>query len=293
MWLTPHNLPLTGEERSLIGEQYHIISKYFGVMAAKNAVVNLMILATFFSFLIYRRASKGETLPVSQQAGKSKYILLGIGTACTLFMLIGYSFSVAGAHVDAEVKKYLTPITVCLLIQAVCIIGSVILTFANKGLAGQALLFASTIGMAVMFLGYYGFVLMKNANLGLRYLSVSQVTMVITCLVQIAIIDTVYFSKAKIHKIEWGKMHLRSQFALILLCVLMVMTMGLMGYVRSGLRENWHIYAVLKDTSPWSFTPTLFKMTLIVGLVTMIFFGLTSMVFWLSSLQGSKDGKGH
>lgn len=293
VWLTPHNLPLTGEERSLIGEQYHIISKYFGVMAAKNAVVNLMILATFFSFLIYRRAPKGKTMLVSQQPGNAKYIVIGISTAFTLFMTIGYAFSVMGADVDQEVRAYLSPISICLFIQAAFIVGSVILTYCNRGLTGQVILFGSTIGMAVMFMGYYGFVLMKNANLGLRYLSVTQVTMVLTCLIQNAVIDTIYFSKAETTKIEWGKMHTRSQFALILLCVLMIMTMGLMGYVRSGLREDWHIYAVLRDTSPWAFTPTLFNMTWVVGLVTIIFFGLTSMVFWLSSLQGKKGGNGH
>lgn len=288
VWLTPHNLPLSGEERSLIGEQYHIISKYFGVMAAKNAVVNLMIVTTFFSFLIYRRSNKFKTVPVSEQRGSGKYIAIFITLAFTLFMTVGYAFSILGADVEPDVKKYLSKISLCLFIQAAFLIGSVVLTFCNRGLIGQWIVFGSTIGMAVMFLGYYGFVLMKNANLGLRFLSVSQVTIVLTCLIMNAVIDTVYYGKAEMSEIEWGKMHKRSQFALILLCVLMVMTMGLMGYVRSGLREDWHIYAVLRDTSPWSFTPTLFNMTWVVGLVMIIFFALTSMVFWLSSLTGKK-----
>ena len=289
VWLTPHNLPLTGEERSLIGEQYHIISKYFGVMAAKNAVVNLMILTTFFSFLLYRRSNKFKTVPFAQQQGSGKFISLFVALAFTLFITVGYGFSILGAHVDVEVKPYLSFISICLFIQAVALIGAVVLTMANKGLIGQWLLFASTAIMAVLIMGIYGFVLMKNANMALRFLSVTQVAMVITCLVMNAVIDAVYYSKAETSEIEWGKMHYRSQFALILLCVLMVMTMGLMGYVRSGLRENWHIYAVLKDTSPWAFTPTLFNMTWVVGLVMVIFFALTSMVFWLSSLTGKKD----
>lgn len=294
VWLTPHNLPLTGEERSLIGEQYHIISKYFGVMAAKNAVVNLMILATFCSFLLYRRAPKGNIVPVSKQTGnKGMHIAMAVCTAFTLFLSVGYGFSIMGADVDGAVKAYLNPISICLFIQAALIVVSVVLTYYNWGLTAQVMLFCSTIIMAVMFMGYYGFVLMKNANLGLRYLSVTQVTLVITCLIQCAVIDAMYFNKAENYKIEWGKMHTRSQFSLILLCVLMILTMGLMGYVRSGLREDWHIYAVLRDTSPWGYTPTLFNMTWVVGLVTLIFFGLTSMVFWLSSLQGKKDGSGH
>ncbi|MGR3318467.1 MAG: cytochrome ubiquinol oxidase subunit I [Candidatus Anammoxibacter sp.] len=292
VWLTPHNLPLTGEERSLIGEQYHIISKYFGVMAAKNAVVNLMIVTTFFSFLLYRRSNKFKTVPVSQQPGSGKYISIFIAMAITLFMTVGYGFSVMGADVDPEVRKYLSPISICLFIQAACIIGAVVLTFANRGLLGQWLIFASTIIMVVMFMWYWGFVLMKNANLGLRYLSVSQVVMLITCLIMNAVIDAIYFSKAETSEIQWGRMHKRSQFALILLCVIMIMTMGLMGYVRSGLREGWHVYAVVKDTSPWAFTPTLFNMTWVVGLIMVIFFALISMVFWLSSLTGKKKDSG-
>lgn len=289
VWLTPHNLPLSGEERSLIGEQYHIISKYFGVMAAKNAVVNLMIVTTFFSFLLYRRANKGKTIPFTLQAGSGKYISILIAMCFTLFMTIGYALSVFAADVEADVKPYLNTLSICLFIQAAFIVGAVCLTFINKGKIGQGILFGSTIGMAVMYLGYYGFVLMKNANLGLRYLSVSQVTIVLTCLIMNAVIDVGIFRKAEATEIEWGKMHKRSQYALILLCVLIVMTMGLMGYVRSGLREDWHIYAVLRDTSPWAFTPTLFNMTTVVSLVTMIFFGLVSILFWLSGLAERKE----
>ena len=56
IWLTPHNLPLTGEDVGKMGgSQYHPTLKFFGLMPAKNAVVNLIILSTFFSFLLYRR----------------------------------------------------------------------------------------------------------------------------------------------------------------------------------------------------------------------------------------------
>lgn len=46
IWLTPHNLPLGGLE------------KKFGLMPAKNAVIQLMIITTFMGFLLYRRANK-------------------------------------------------------------------------------------------------------------------------------------------------------------------------------------------------------------------------------------------
>ena len=61
--------------------------------------------------------------------------------------------------------------------------------------------------------------------------------------------------------------------------------MGLMGFVRSGLRENWHIYGVMRDTSAWGFTPTTAVMTQMVGAITMVFLVAVSFLFWLSSLD--------
>ena len=47
IWPTPRNLPLTGEEVGRIGgSQYHPALKFLGLMPAKNAVVNLIILST-------------------------------------------------------------------------------------------------------------------------------------------------------------------------------------------------------------------------------------------------------
>ena len=92
---------------------------------------------------------------------------------------------------------------------------------------------------------------MQKANLVLRYLSVTQVSIVMSCLIMNAIIDIFMFRKAKlVGGIVWGKMPVRSQYALILLCVVIVILMGLMGFIRSGLRMDWHIYGVLQDTSP-------------------------------------------
>jgi len=65
--------------------------------------------------------------------------------------------------------------------------------------------------------------------------------------------------------------------------------MGLMGYVRSGLRQEWHVYGVVLDTSPDAYTPTLGFATQVVSVTVLIFFGLLGVVFWLSSLGGKKD----
>ena len=65
--------------------------------------------------------------------------------------------------------------------------------------------------------------------------------------------------------------------------------MGLMGFIRSGLRMDWHIYGVLQDTSPWAYTPTLSYMGRVVGLIVVLFLGLVAFVFWLANLGEKKE----
>ena len=62
------------------------------------------------------------------------------------------------------------------------------------------------------------------------------------------------------------------------------MLMGLMGYVRSGLRQDWHVFGVLKDTSEQALSPVIMEMTIVVGFITAIFLALVVFVFWLRSL---------
>ena len=292
VWLTPHNLPLSGEERAMIGEQYHPFSKYFGVMAAKNAVVNLIILATFFSFLIYRRCNKGETVPFSEQGKSGKIGVMSAVIFC-LLMLVSYAVSLSFVELEADMKVFVTPLIRCLYIQSGMICLAAFLTFKSKGKLAQSLLFAATALMAVLYFWYYGFQVMQKANMVLRYLSVTQVAMVMSCLIMNAFIDIFTFRKAKlVGGIVWGKMPVRSQYALIMLCVVIVILMGLMGFIRSGLRMDWHIYGVLQDTSPWAYTPSLAYMGRIVALIVALFLGMVAFVFWLANL-GDKKGKSH
>jgi hypothetical protein len=65
--------------------------------------------------------------------------------------------------------------------------------------------------------------------------------------------------------------------------------MGLMGYVRSGLRQHWHVYGVIRDNSPDAFTPTLGFATQVVSVTVLIFFLLIGFVFWLASLHERAD----
>jgi len=283
VWLTPHNLPLSGEERALIGEQYHPFSKFFGVMAAKNAVVNLLILSTFFSFLLYKRANKGETLPFKSH-GNGARVTMVVTVGITILYLVWYAMGLKGQDLSETVKPYMSPLLTCITIQIIALICALFLTFANKGKLAQTLLFVVAASISVVYFWYYGFVLMEKANMVLRFLSVTQVSIVISTLIVNTVIDVFLFKNSKeVGGIQWGKIPNRAQYALLLLCVAIVTLMGLMGFIRSGLRMNWHIYGYMQDKSAGAFTPSIAYMGWVVSLIVFLFLALVAIVFWLGT----------
>ena len=289
VWLTPHNLPLSGEERALIGEQYHPFSKFFGVMAAKNAVVNLLILSTFFSFLLYRRANKGETMPFKSH-GNGARITLVITVGLTVMYLLWYSMGLKGQDLNEAIRPYMNPLLTCIKIQIGALICALFLTFTNRGKLAQTLLFVVAASISVVYFWYYGFVLMEKANMVLRFLSVTQVSIVISTLIVNTVIDVFLFKNAKeVGGIQWGKIPNRAQYALLLLCVAIVTLMGLMGFIRSGLRMNWHVYGFMQDKSAGAFTPSIAYMGWVVSLIVFLFLAIVAIVFWLGSLYGRKE----
>jgi cytochrome bd-type quinol oxidase subunit 1 len=109
-------------------------------------------------------------------------------------------------------------------------------------------------------------------------------------MILITAIDVPLFRNAKkTGEVFWGRIPVISQYTLIFIAVSFTWLMGLMGYVRSGLRQHWHVYGVVRDTSPDAFTPTLGFATQVVSITVLIFFGFIGLVFWLASLPGAKD----
>ena len=95
--------------------------------------------------------------------------------------------------------------------------------------------------------------------------------------------------------IRWGTIAPRSQYVLILLAVTFTWLMGLMGFARSGIRQHWHVYGVMRDTSTEAVTPALGYAANVMTLVTIVFFALVTFIFWLGGLseKGKASGHGH
>lgn len=63
IWVTPHTLILSADEIKQLGGSHHKLLGPLGIMPAKNIAVNLMLIFTFLSFQLYRRADKVATVP--------------------------------------------------------------------------------------------------------------------------------------------------------------------------------------------------------------------------------------
>ena len=224
VWATPRSIIATVSELRAMGGSAHPILGFLGVMSAKNTAVNILILTTFMSFLLYRRTGK---------------------------------------------------------------IASV--AWAKAGHGAQLTIFAGT-AIFVIFLGVYGYFVDATVRIGL---SVPQVGSVLLAMVSITAVDIFLFRGARrTGEVRWGRIPVMSQYVLIFIAVTFTWLMGLMGYVRSGLRQHWHVYGVIRDTSADAFTPTLGFATSVVSVTVLAFFLLIGFVFWITSLHDLPDFEG-
>ena len=221
VWATPRSIIATVSEVRAMGGSSHPALGFLGVMSAKNTAVNILILTTFMSFLLYRRTGKTPTVRWAKTGNALQLAIFG--TAAAIVIILG----VLGYFVEAKVR----------------------------------------IG-----------------------LSVPQVGSVLLAMIAITAIDIPLYARAAMSsEVQWGKIPPISQYVLIFIAVTFTWLMGLMGYVRSGLRQHWHVYGVVRDTSVDAFTPTLGFATKVVSVTVLIFFALIGFVFWLSSLHDKKD----
>ena len=270
VWLTPHSLVASLEEARKMGGAHHPLLGVFGVMSAKNTVVNIMILSTFLSFLIYRRGNKGERLPMAQQSVVSKITLVVI-TVIALFVL----FWAQTGPLQAAGKLWIR------WLETACIVVALGLTFLNRGTIGQWLLFAMSAAVVVFF-GAYGYFVEAIVRIGFSIVQVSSVLMV---LIVGTTIDVVIFRGAPVvGEIQWGKIPERAQYILFLLATSFTWLMGLMGYARSGLRTHWHVFNVVRDYSSDAFTPPLGFACWVISVIVVLFMLLVSFIFWLAHL---------
>jgi len=294
IWLTPHNLPLSSlEVGEMGGSQYHPMLKFLGLMPAKNAVVNLIILATFFSFLLYRRGNMVDAVSIRDQGKGARITIIVVGLAAIAlvaqYAVTMLSMDAAELDLPSDRTQYIRMIGYLLVFE--CVIGAlaIVLALIDRGKLGQVLYLSVTAFNVTVFLGVYGFVVMEKASPVLRNVAVAQFMQLISCLILVSVIDAFLFKRAKsLGEFKWGRMSNRSQYALLLLTFVITMNMGLMGFIRSGLRGDWHIFGVMRDTSEWAYTPSNYVMTQQVGSAVLLFMIGCAFMFWLGGIASKK-----
>ena len=143
------------------------------------------------------------------------------------------------------------------------------------------------IGIAnIVGAGVYGYFTPTVYKVGA---SVPQVTTTLMIIVASVVIDVLMLRGAKTEKVHWGRMSERSQYALFVLPVAFTWLMGLMGYIRSSLRTNWHIYTIMKDNSSEAYIPTIGEAGNTITAITLGFMAIMVFVFWLSRLGATKQ----
>ncbi len=134
--------------------------------------------------------------------------------------------------------------------------------------------------------GIYGYITPTVYKVGA---SVPQVVSTLTIIIGSVLIDVFRLRGSKPEKVYWGRMTNRSQYALFVLPVAFTWLMGLMGYIRSSLRTNWHVYTIMKDNSPENYIPTLGDAGNVITAITLGFMAIMVFVFWLSRLGQTKQ----
>jgi hypothetical protein len=157
--------------------------------------------------------------------------------------------------------------------------------------AGNAVITAIFVmgSLNILGAGIYGYYVPTTYKIGS---SVPQVATTLSLLIIVMIIDILMYRGARsTGKVRWGHVPARSQYALIMLAVSFTWLMGLMGYVRSAMRQEWHVYGVVKDMSPDAFIPTIGYAMNTVSVSVIIFMLLVTFVFWVAQLGAKKKAE--
>jgi cytochrome bd ubiquinol oxidase subunit I len=134
----------------------------------------------------------------------------------------------------------------------------------------------------IIWLSVYGYYIPANVRVGL---SVPQVATTLSCLVFMTVLNLAMLRGAKLGgAVEWGRMTVRSQYALIMLATEFTWMMALMGYIRSSVRLFWHVNEIMRDNSPWAYTHTVGFAANMISFNVLFFWMSILFVFWLASL---------
>ncbi len=99
----------------------------------------------------------------------------------------------------------------------------------------------------------------------------------------------IYHRAIRTGSITWGSIPAQGQYALVVVATSIIYLMGLMGAIREFSRQDWHVYQVMKDASPYWYTSPLSYISAMTSVVTLLFFILLAFIFWVGFLMQKKQ----
>jgi cytochrome bd-type quinol oxidase subunit 1 len=92
VWVTPHNVIYTSAELARLGGGNHPVLGPLGIMPAKNIAVFLMLIFTFLSFQLYRRADKVITVSWQKWGDALMIVIYIVASANVIFAGVYYGY---------------------------------------------------------------------------------------------------------------------------------------------------------------------------------------------------------
>ncbi|HYH46391.1 MAG TPA: cytochrome ubiquinol oxidase subunit I, partial [Thermoanaerobaculia bacterium] len=133
VWATPRSIISTVSEARAMGGSSHPALGFLGVMSAKNTAVNILILTTFVSFLLYRRGGKIATVRWAKAGNRAQLGIFLAAAAIVLFL------GVYGYFVEASVRiAFSIPQVLSVLFAMVAVTVIDVFLFRNAKNSGEA-----------------------------------------------------------------------------------------------------------------------------------------------------------
>ena len=99
VWATPRSIIATVSEVRAMGGSAHPVLGFLGVMSAKNTAVNILILTTFMSFLLYRRTGKVATVAWAKTGHAAQLAIFAAAAIFVIFLGV-YGYFVEATRPD-------------------------------------------------------------------------------------------------------------------------------------------------------------------------------------------------
>ena len=119
VWATPRSIIATVSEIRAMGGSAHPILGFLGVMSAKNTAVNILILTTFMSFLLYRRTGKIATVAWAKTGHAAQLIIFAAVAIFVIFLGVYGYFVEATVRIGLSVPQVLSVLFAMVSITAI------------------------------------------------------------------------------------------------------------------------------------------------------------------------------